>query len=73
MKTSYLTLFSFSSKNVWKTRNKVVFLKKYKARAKIYSILSQLEDAPRDLPSKVSFIPKRKSGNVQLGSGGGRG
>ena len=33
--------------------------------------LSELEDAPRDLPKSVTFIPKRKSSNVQLGSGGG--
>ncbi|GMI74860.1 hypothetical protein like AT5G13310 [Hibiscus trionum] len=29
---------------------------------------SEHEDAPRDLPKSVTFIPKRKSGNVQLGS-----
>ncbi|KAK8477180.1 hypothetical protein V6N13_102473 [Hibiscus sabdariffa] len=31
--------------------------------------LSEHEDAPHDLPKSVTFIPKRKSGNPQLGSG----
>lgn len=30
--------------------------------------LSELEDAPHDLPKSVTFIPKKKSGIVQLGS-----
>ncbi|KAE8730307.1 ARF GTPase-activating protein [Hibiscus syriacus] len=31
--------------------------------------LSKQEEAPRDLPKSVTFIPKRKFGNLQLGSG----
>ncbi|KAL4282188.1 hypothetical protein GQ457_03G006880 [Hibiscus cannabinus] len=31
--------------------------------------MSEHEDAPGDLPKSVTFIPKKKSGNLQLGSG----
>ncbi|XP_022762538.1 uncharacterized protein LOC111308477 [Durio zibethinus] len=71
---SRYTRYSFDSSNKVDEESNAqafMYLLKRVPNSKSTESLSDLEDAPRDLPKSVTFIPKRKLGNVKLGSTGG--